>query len=201
MARLWYSKRPLRMARCSYGGRVHAKCTPTEVTWPDLQQVRLEQMWCTCTVLHVDVLVWQVFRSAVSEEAWHSGLDAEWPPLAPHVTLRLKVARDQIEKVLKGEWRMFCKPNGADPFSYGLLIESVNLKSWTLTGRSRVEGKYVLENGRINYDAKTSRCCISYTEVALVCVVCVACLTAYEALCGYVCRYGPMARGMIWWLV
>merc|ERR1712227_641630 len=110
---------------------VHENCKEEEVCWPDLQQA---------------------FRSAVSEEPWSDALSEEWPPLAPFVTLRLKIPEDKLKSTLEGEWRMYCKPEEGDAFSYGLIIENVDPEAGTFAGRARTEGKYVCENGKIAYN-------------------------------------------------
>jgi len=124
--------------------KVHANCNLNEITWPDLQQV---------------------FRSCVSDDPWSDDLSAEWPPLDPKVTLRLKIPKDRVEDVLKGEWRMYCKPDEGEAFSYGLMITVVDIVNWKFEGRSRIEGKYVLEEGKISHVEKDGRCNITYTEV------------------------------------
>lgn len=123
---------------------VHENCKDEEVCWPDLQQA---------------------FRSGVSEDSWDEALSEEWPPLAPFVTLRLKIPQDKIKETLEGEWRMYCKPEEGEAFSYGLIIESVDPEAATFSGRARTEGKYVCENGKIEYNPTNGRTRITYDEV------------------------------------
>jgi len=125
--------------------RIHANCTPEQVCWPDLQQA---------------------FRSAISgEEGWHQTMDDDWPPLAYYITLRLKVEYERIVEALLGEWRMYCKPQGGEPFSYGLCIRHVDLENWTFEGGPRYEGNYTVENGRLEYSQETGRLQMKYDEV------------------------------------
>jgi len=128
---------------------VHANCNEETVVWPDIQQA---------------------FRSAVTEEPWSELLSMEWEPLAPEVTLRLKIEKTKLKEVLEGEWRMYCKPeDGGEAFSYGLLTQEVVVDPETgngsFSGRSRVEGKYVVEEGIIEWNPINGRTKISYCEV------------------------------------
>jgi len=61
---------------------------------------------------------------------------------------------------------MYCKPPGEDSeaFSYGLVIENVDVEAGTFEGRPRTEGKYEVKDGKIEYDEKTGRLCIRYDE-------------------------------------
>merc|ERR1711865_1041058 len=74
--------------------------------------------------------------------------------------LTLKIPEEKIDECLKGEYRMYCKNiEQNNSFSYGLIIDSVTetgcepngfgteKKSFTFTGKPRLDGKYVLENG------------------------------------------------------
>jgi len=67
--------------------------------------------------------------------------------------------------MMQGEYRMYCKPEDGEAFSYGLIISDVNLEEKIFSGRPRAEGKYKLEDGSFTYDEKTGRLNISYTEV------------------------------------
>jgi len=125
---------------------VHPDCSPESVCWPDLQQV---------------------FRSVVCEGEWSTENNVDWPPLdGRKVTLRLKILKDQIKQTLEGAYRMYCKPPGEDSeaFSYGLVIENVDVEAGTFEGRPRTEGKYEVKDGKIEYDEKTGRLCIRYDE-------------------------------------
>jgi len=124
--------------------KVYYKCTPDEVCWPDLQQA---------------------FRAAICEDKWTDEETVEWPPLGPKITLRLKIVYEKIVPTLCGEWRMYCKPDEGDAFSYGLVISEVDMEKMTFTGGARTEGKYVLEDGKISYNPKNGRTIVSYTEV------------------------------------
>jgi hypothetical protein len=130
---------------CKDESGVHPNCSETEVCWPDLQQV---------------------FRSVVSEDDWTPEDNQEWPPLdGRKTTLRLKVLKDQIKETLEGEYRMYCKPEEGEAFSYGLIIDNVDPEAGTFGGRSRVDGKYVVQDGLIHYDEKTGRLNVDYHEV------------------------------------
>lgn len=129
--------------------QIHPQCTPAQVSWPDLQQA---------------------FRSAIAgDQGWHTDMDREWPPLAYFITLRLKIPKDRIESTLVGEWRMYCKPDegqGQGPaFSYGLMINKVDMEHWTFEGGPRQQGKYKIENGKMNYTEESGRLQITYDEV------------------------------------
>jgi len=123
---------------------VHANCTEAEICWPDLQQA---------------------FRAAVSEDGWDDEKSGEWPPLAPFVTLRLKIPKEKIVEMLAGEWRMYCKPDEGDAFSYGLVVEEVDIENWTFKGKARTADKYVCENGKMVWNEKNHRLRITYEEV------------------------------------
>jgi hypothetical protein len=122
---------------------LHPNCTEAEVTWPDIQQA---------------------FRSTMEEGDWTEEHDAENPPLNHKVTLRNKIEKDQIADLLAGEYRMYCSPDNGEAFSYGLIIEDIDIDNMTFGGRSRVEGKYEVENGKIEQDQHL-RVHISYEEV------------------------------------
>jgi len=123
---------------------VHPNCCDSQVCWPDIQQV---------------------FRSTVSEEAWTKEDNEAWPPLdGRKVTLRLKVHEEKIKDILEGEYRMYCKPDGGEAFSYGLIVENVDLEACTFEGRSRTEGRYDVANGKFHFDKRTGRLNISYDE-------------------------------------
>jgi len=125
--------------------RIHPNCTPEQVCWPDLQQA---------------------FRSVIAgDEGWDVTMDKEWPPLASYITLRLKVEKQRIESTLVGEWRMYCKPKDKESFSYGLIINKVDLGNWTFEGHPRTEGKYTLRNGTIEYTEDSGQLCLRYEEV------------------------------------
>merc|ERR1711871_1274344 len=102
----------------------------------------------------------------VADGAWTEAHNLEWPPLAgQRTTLRTKIPKDRVAEVLEGEYRMYCKPDGGDPFSYGLIVRNVDVDAATFEGGSRVEGKYEVENGKLRYEEKTARLFISYDEV------------------------------------
>jgi len=132
---------------------VHPNCTAEKVCWPDLQQV---------------------FRSVVSDEAWNESLNLEWPPLdGRKVMLRLKIPKDQIENTLTGKYRMYCKPDGGEAFSYGLIISDVQYGEesgedgklhGTFQGRPVTDGKYEVKDGILVWDPKTTRLDIQYLE-------------------------------------
>lgn len=122
---------------------VHPNCTEAEISWPDIQQA---------------------FRATLCDGEWADDDDTEYPPLNTTVALRNKIAPEDIKAALEGEYRMYCKPDDADAFSYGLIIDNVDVEAGTFGGRSRKEGKYVVENGAITYDDH-HRVFISYDEV------------------------------------
>jgi len=126
---------------------VHPNCTEHEVCWPDLQQV---------------------FRHAISEGtnwALNHELCAEYPPLAPKITLRLRIKQEEVKVLLEGEYRMFCQAAGEEGFSYGLIISDVDMHAQSFQGRPRQAGKYVIENGRMEYHPRTEHVIIRYDEV------------------------------------
>jgi len=130
---------------CKDESGVHPNCTEEQVCWGDLQQC---------------------FRATVQEDVWDADDDEEFPPLAAKVTLRLKIPVDQLKDILEGEYRMYCKPEGAgEPFSYGLIISDVDVEAGTFGGSSRKEGKYAVENGKTVHDGKTGKTMISYDEL------------------------------------
>jgi len=132
---------------------VHPNCSMEQVCWPDLQQV---------------------FRSVLSDGPWSEELNMEYPPLdGRKATLRLKVPSEEIVATLEGEYRMYCKPDEGQPFSYGLVIDNVtkseeqpedDTEVGTFSGRSRVRGKYVVEEGTYRYIKKSGNLNISYIE-------------------------------------
>lgn len=89
----------------------------------------------------------------------------EYPPLAPEVTLRRKIPKDQISQKLKGRWRVQAKPDEGEPYSYGLLITQVDANKLTFKGESAAANKFKIEEGRIVYNEKNGRCMVFYTEV------------------------------------
>jgi hypothetical protein len=129
---------------CKDESGVHPNCTEAEVCWPDLQQV---------------------FRSVVEEDTWDDDNDKEWDALAAKVTLRLKIPEEKVEEMLNGEWRMYCKPDAGEPFSYGLIIKDASWEAKTFSGSARTEGKYVVENGKVLYHEKRGTVVITYEEV------------------------------------
>jgi len=118
-------------------------CTPDEVCWPDLQQA---------------------FRSSICDGQWTENDTREWPPLGPKVTLRLKIQYEKIPSTLLGEWRMYCKPDRGQGFSYGLIINEVDLEKTSFIGRAQSEDKYAVEDGKISHHLENCRTTISYTE-------------------------------------
>jgi len=126
---------------------VHKNCNPDQVVWPDIQQA---------------------FRHYVSpDDPWDEKMNDKWDPLAYKVTLRQKIEKEYLRDTLIGEWRMYCKPENparGAAFSYGLVILSVDMDEMTFEGRSRTEGKYKVEDGKIDWDPEDSRCKLSYKE-------------------------------------
>jgi len=122
---------------------VHPNCTEAEISWPDIQQA---------------------FRATLCDHDWGADENTEYPPLDSTVALRNKIHAEDIKEVIEGEYRMYCKPDEKDAFSYGLIIDNVDVEAGTFGGRSRKEGKYEVQNGVITYDDH-SRVFLAYDEV------------------------------------
>jgi len=126
---------------------------------------------------HVDVcaeekLCWSDFQVLFNEDL---GADAKHVFMLEKAgdkfltNLTLKIPEEKIDECLKGEYRMYCKNiEQNNSFSYGLIIDTVTetgcepngcgteKKSFTFTGRPRLEGKYVLENGTATWNEQGS---------------------------------------------
>merc|ERR1712166_1326640 len=126
---------------------------------------------------HVDVcaeerLCWSDFQVLFNEEL---GADAKHVFMLEKAgdkfktNLTLKIPEEKIDECLKGEYRMYCKNiEQNNSFSYGLIIDSVTetgcepngfgteKKSFTFTGKPRLDGKYVLENGTATWNEQGS---------------------------------------------
>jgi len=124
-----------------------------------------------------DGVLWEdiqtVFRCAVQELAgvpeWTETMDKTWPPLARAVTLRRKVSRDQLSQILDGEWRVHCVPENKpdDPdaaFSYGIVLSDFDKEALSFMGRSEAEGKYVINDGKVEMDDVRGFARLTYTE-------------------------------------
>lgn len=86
----------------------------------------------------------------------------EWPPLGTRMSLRLKIKQSQLAKTLIGPWRMYCKPESGAGFSYGLVIDKVDVDKMTFSGGT---DKLKLEDCKIKYDERSGRTFIEYREV------------------------------------
>jgi hypothetical protein len=126
---------------------------------------------------HVDVcakerLCWSDFQVLFKEDL---GADAKHVFMLEKAgdkfltNLTLKIPEDKIDECLKGEYRMYCKNiEQNNSFSYGLIIDSVTetgcepngfgteKKTFTFTGKPRLDGKYVLENGTATWNEQGS---------------------------------------------
>lgn len=61
-------------------------------------------------------------------------------------------AMQAIPALLNGEWRMYCKPDNGDAFSYGLVVSNATMQNGTtgtFDAAPRVLGKYKAVDGRI----------------------------------------------------
>jgi len=129
----------------------HTEAKEECMTWPDLQEA---------------------FR-----RAGHGKGDIGREKMCHHkVRLTLKVPENLIKDVLEGEWRMYCKGDGVTnkkpAFSYGMYITDVtevahegHKKSFSFQGRSRVEGKWNVQNGQAFWNEEhTGRVRLDYTE-------------------------------------
>jgi hypothetical protein len=123
-------------------------CAKERLCWPDFQVLFNEDLGSDAK--HVFML-----------EKDHKGKFAS--------NLTLKIPENKIDECLKGEYRMYCKNiEQNNSFSYGLIIDSVKeetrapngfgteMKTFTFTGRPRLEGKYVLENGTATWNERGS---------------------------------------------
>lgn len=123
-------------------------CAKERICWPDFQVLFNEDLGADAK--HVFML-----------EKDHKGKFA--------TNLTLKIPADKIDECLKGEYRMYCKNiEQNNSFSYGLIVDTVKeetcapngfgteMKTFTFTGRPRLEGKYVLENGTATWNEQGS---------------------------------------------
>jgi len=96
-----------------------SEAKPHEITWPDVQYMFKQELLKlnneTCLPKHVDML-------------------SEHPKEENHfrISLRYRVAKEQIKSILEGEWRIFHQPGnaggkgaGPPPYSYGMMINEV----------------------------------------------------------------------------
>jgi hypothetical protein len=125
---------------------IHLNCTEEQVCWPDLQQA---------------------FRTCVEDDAWDEDNNKEWPCLdGRRTTLRNKVTEENVKGLLEGCYRMYCKPEDGDPFSYGIDISDVTKtedNQGTFNGKSPKDA-YVVADGKYFID-EHHRCYITYGEV------------------------------------
>merc|ERR1711865_587936 len=126
---------------------------------------------------HVDVcaeerLCWSDFQVLFNEELGSDAIHVFMLENAGDkfkTNLTLKIPEEKIDECLKGEYRMYCKNiEQNNSFSYGLIIDSVTeagcepngfgteKKSFTFTGKPRLGGKYVLENGTATWNEQGS---------------------------------------------
>lgn len=136
----------------------------SEVTWSDFQAV----MRFNLSLLYGDEGAgdegpWM----DLPDYEWPEAADKHWPPLSKKVTLRNKIKDlEQVKECLMGEFRMYCKPDDGKCFSYGLVIDSVDIEAKTFTAKPRKEGRYTIQDGKFEWDEATGgRTRISYTEV------------------------------------
>jgi len=125
-------------------------CGAEQVTWPDIQHVMRKA----------------VCKSGRGDE-WTQELEAAYSALTQKIRLSLKIERHKLAGLMKGSWRMYCKPLDDDEFSYGFIVGSVDDKNLTFTAHSRAEGRYKIEDGRLEYNNSNGRqhVYIQYTEV------------------------------------
>jgi len=126
-------------------------CSHSSVTWPDVQAVFRETL-----------------VEALGRTGWSDALDETYPPLHRKVRLSLRVERHDLQGLLVGEWRMFCKPpTDREGFSYGLVVTSFDEDSLRFEASPVIKGRWELREGKVRYenDQGEQHAYITYQEV------------------------------------
>jgi hypothetical protein len=130
-------------------------------------------------------IVWPDVQEAF-KRAGHGAGDISRDHMCHHkVRLTLKIPPQLIKPILEAEWRMYCKGDGQTnhkpAFSYGMYITDVeevsgaaskggaalpaHAKKFSFQGHSRVEGRWVIENGTAVWNEQhTGRVKLDYVE-------------------------------------
>ena len=122
-------------------GQRRSGCSRSSVTWPDVQAVFREAL---C--------------EALGTQAWTDALDDKYPPLHRKVRLSLRVERYDIERLLVGKWRMYCKPpTDREGFSYGLIVTQFDEDSLTFEAQPVIQGRWELRDGVVRYENESGQ--------------------------------------------
>lgn len=130
----------------------------------------------SCELTRDGRVTWPDFQYLLRHELGTAAVSV--PMVDKKVTLTYKIPEEQIKSMLCGEYRMYCKSDyDHSEFSYGIIIDSVTevesgpnnfgsiMRRYEFTGRPRLEGKYVLENGSAVWNEHgTGRLFLEYSE-------------------------------------
>jgi len=156
------------------------------VAMDDIGRQQIEQVFFSEKPAHVregistDCVIWpdvqQIFREAAKEAVgateWSNEMEAMYPSLSKLNTLRCKSNPEMVQKLLEGEFRVYCRDASEPPESaqtYSLIVESYDPEGMTFTGHSKVPGKfgpwkYTVQEGKCSFDPLNGRVTLSYTE-------------------------------------